>query len=631
MMKGKAISTMLDTIKQWFSGPNPLTARQWIFMPDLSRKRKKRLETLPGPLLCVTPSKPKSPLPSGLQWQPLAESTTPPAGLYATARQLVDAQISAIKAYLPDFFKNPELQLDYEPAYKLNRQQNLAISGLAFLTRCFESFPAEALASADLKHAPSNALPLILDSPIAPALLDDGELARHHMPAFATIFSTVTPLHPQDFKKRRVLLKVPTFAKPTVLLVMSAPVHFELARAAVENLEKSHQVVIYFANQDKLDPALRQKLSQRYFTIDAHTLLPDERLIKGACGYFNLRLRQIANLPIPPTLREALNGELDRVSDTIHILCLLETVLGRIQPVAVMGCMEKNRMSMAFKTLQSRYNYKLLNFQHGIMPLTHNMDWLQFDRFFVWNPLTRNVILKDGYPRPESLAVVGNPFWEQSEGVNQAPRSAKAQEILAWRGDSQLIGAYTQYAGDYLTHDSRKNYLKALFAYLEARPNLKLLIKKHPLETDQLAENMLAQSHLQDRVMLCAGKSLDLWESFGLIQFSTTICSTTLLDSLKVNVPAVALDFTDIIANIGYGYDQEPGITIIRDPETVTAILDGLLEQTSQNSVQTEQPALQSSTQSLVYPDLPGTYAQRIQQSLVELGLLSATEPESTP
>lgn len=630
-MKGKIINTMLETIKQWLSGPSTET-RQWVFMPGWGRKRRKRLESLTGPLTCVVPEKSKSPLPNRMAWQQLPESTTPPRNLYATARQLVDNQTASILTYLPNFFKNTDLNLDYEATYRMNRQQVLATIGLPFLARCFEGryFDSSIEQSAnestgDIEtenKAQPTPPPLILDSPIAPALLGFGELAQHGMPEFSAIFSVPTPLNSQDFKKGRTPLQIPKFTKPTVLLVMSAPVHYELARAALENLENDYQIVIYFANPTKLSSTLRQDLSQRHFTIDANTLMPDDGLIQWACRYFNRNLQQIANLPVPATLREALSAELDLVGDTVRIMTLLETVLTHIRPVAVLGCMEKNRMSVAFKTLQARYGYKLLNFQHGIMPLTRNMDWLQFDRFFVWNPLTNNVIRQDGYPHPESLAVVGNPFWEQRVEDNKKVQSAKVQEILTWRGDSPLIGAYTQYAGDYLTHDSRRNYLKSLFAYLEARPAVKLLIKKHPLETDHLAEEMLAQTQLQNRVKLCTGRELDLWESFTLIQFSTTICSTTLLDSLRVNVPAVALDFTDIIANIGYGYDQEPGITIIREPQAVPAMLDALLANITSNS---QSDSLQSSTpSSLVYPELPGTYAQRIRQHLVELDLLSA-------
>jgi hypothetical protein len=199
--------------------------------------------------------------------------------------------------------------------------------------------------------------------------------------------------------------------------------------------------------------------------------------------------------------------------------------------------------------------------------------------------------------------------------------SAKGQEIVAWRGDSFLLGAYTQHGGDYLTHEVRRKYLKALFAYLEAKPQVKLLIKKHPLETDQMAETMLAQTQLQDRVLICAGRELNLWESFQLIQLSTTICSTTLFDSLKVNVPSVALDFTDIIADIGYGYEDVPGVNIIRDPQAVTAVLDTYLQ--PQSPVLPMDEAA-NSLASLVYPELPGTYAERVQQELAQIGLLPA-------
>jgi len=622
-MKGNPISSMLNTIKQWLSGPVP-TVRQRVYMRELSRKRKKRLASLSEPLLCITVKQSKSKLPANAQWQLLPESTTPPQAIYAKARRLIDDQTDTIKAYLPDFFKNAELQLDYEPIHKMNRQQMLAITGLPFLSSCFESF-VNAQATANLASASEATLaalkPIIMDSPITPGLLSEKMLAEQQFPAFTALFSPVDPLSPQDFKRRRSALKTPAFDKPTVLLVMSAPVHFKLAQAALETLANAYTVVIYFASAEKVDAELRQTLSQQYFTIDGSTLMPDERLIRNACNYFNRRMLQIANLEVPATLREALLSELDQMGNTIHIMCLLETVLTHIRPVAVMGCMEKNRMSIAFKMLRERYKFKLMNFQHGIMPLTHNMDWQHFDRFFVWNPLTRNVLLKDGYAHPDSIAIVGNPFWANTQKANQSALSPKAQEIADWRGDSLMIGAYTQYASGYVTPELRRTYLKA-------HPHVKLLIKKHPLETDHLVEEMLAQTQLQERVMLCAGRELDLWESFSLIDFSTTICSTALLDSLQVKVPAMALDFTDIIADIGYGYEEEPGITIIRQPQDIAPLFDQLLTRNTQRetSVQTTPD---TAAPSLVYPNLPGTYAERIQQSLMELGLLQASSPDS--
>jgi hypothetical protein len=621
MIKSTAISSLLETMKQWLSGSKPVIC-QHVFAPDLNRKRKQRLEAMNGPMLCITPQKPKSSSIARIQWQPLPESTKPPKQLYAIAREIIDAQSTAIKNYLPDFFRNTELQVDYEPAYRINRQQTLAITGLNFLSRCFEMVTHQGGSTSP------HTKPIILDSPIIPALLSDEVIARFDLPLFTPLFSAATPLSAEDFKKRRTALKTPKFDKPTVMLVMSAPVHYDLAKPALEHLAQDYTIVVYFANPDKLEPALRQKLAQQYFTIDAHDLLPDERLIRSACNYFNRRLQQIATLPVPVTLRDALTSELDRLTDTIHILCLLETVLTHIQPVAIMGCLEKNRMSAAFQSLQARYGFKLLNFQHGTMPLTHNMDWQKFDRFFVWNPLSRNVVLKDGYAYPESIAVVGNPFWEQQGHVDPKPLSVKAQEIIAWRGDSPLIGAYSQYAGDYLTPQACRNYLKALFEYLAARPQVKLLIKRHPLESDQLIAEMLAQTNLQDRVIVCTGRELDLWESFALIRFSTTICSTTLLDSLKVNVPAVALDFTGIIADIGYGYEEVEGITIIQEPEAVAPIFDELLIRSQNPDTSASFPGNQ---QSLVYPALPGSYSECVRRHLVDLGLLPAQTIPSQP
>ena len=534
---------MLQTIfrftKQWLVGPSK-ESPILVFTPELTRKPRKRLkalaETLKGPVVCVTPKKPKRLWFSQFQWQPLAESPAPPTKLYGTARALVNAQNVAIKTHLPEFFQNQELQIDYEPAYLLNRQQILAITGLAFLSRCMANQSFQIGQSETKSANVSEPLPVMLDGPIAPVLIREGVLKEFGISNFTAVFSPAKSMQSSEFKRGCTPLNVPTFSKPTVLLVMSAPVHYELAQAALESLESKYEIVLYFANFAQIPAEQRQKLSQRYFTVDSNALQSEERLIEGACQYFNQRLKQVRSLPISQLEQEALCAELDRLRDTIHIFNLLETLLLKIQPVAVLGCFEKNRMGVVFKTLQSRYAFKLLNFQHGIMPQTHNMDLFQFDRFFIWNPLTRNVVLKDGYGWPESLAVVGNPFWEQNAAADQAVMSAKGQKIMAWRGDSPLLGAYTQYAGDYLTHEVRENYLKALFAYLEARPQVKMLIKKHPLETDQLAEAMLAQTQLQDRVFICAGRELDLWESFQLIQLSTTICSTTLLDSLKVNV-----------------------------------------------------------------------------------------------
>jgi hypothetical protein len=617
--EGFNLSDMLKTLKVWLSWPHRMPSQK-VYMPAWNRRRKKKLDAAKETFLCVCPTKPRKKMPAGYAWQYLPESAAPPLQLYGVARQLVDSQVSAILAYVPDFFKNPELNIDYEPIYKINRQQKLAVSGLPFLSRCLEDHRRAVAQCAPDKLTDETDLPLILDPPLDPMLLKDGELEQHHLSAFSVLFSAQEPLHPDDFKKRGQPLKPPNFNQPTVLVVLSAPVHYELMRTALELLETQATPVIYLARPDKLDAVLKQSLAQRYFTIDADTLLPEETLILGACSYFNLRLLQIASLPVPPTLQASLMAELDWVLDNMQLMLLLETVLANIKPIAVLGCMEKNRMSVAFETLQARYGYKTLNFQHGTMPMTRNMDWLRFDRFFVWNPLTCNVLLQDGYRLPETLAVTGNQAWEQSSDTEKVTKlSSKGSEILAWRGNDPLIGAYTQYSGDFLTAEVRQNYLKSLFAYLEDRPTIKLLIKKHPLETDRLAEEMLARSGLQDRVMLCAGRELDLWESFTLIHLCTSICSGALLDSRRVNVPAAALDFTAIIDQLGYGYEQEPGVLIVREPEAVTTALDALLQSPLSSEMEGKLPV---ETESLVFPKLSGTYAERIRRELVALNLL---------
>ena len=81
----------------------------------------------------------------------------------------------------------------------------------------------------------------------------------------------------------------------------------------------------------------------------------------------------------------------------------LESIIHHTRPKIVVACMEKDARSIMLAEIRKKYPVTLINLQHGAIPPTGTLDMFTFDRFLVWNNLTRDKVIEDGYQAEASI------------------------------------------------------------------------------------------------------------------------------------------------------------------------------------------------------------------------------------
>ncbi|MBY0403670.1 MAG: hypothetical protein K2X66_07200, partial [Cyanobacteria bacterium] len=257
------------------------------------------------------------------------------------------------------------------------------------------------------------------------------------------------------------------------------------------------------------------------------------------------------------------------------------------------------------------------NFQHGNMNPIASFYLFQFDLYFIWNEISKKVLLKDGYSNPSGLEIVGSPFLDNMviEKNNYVPR-VLFQELQEWKGNDKLITAYSTFQATHLTIQNKIQFMESLIHFLKQRPHLKLLIKKHPYELDDSIATYLeaqyeASPALRNQIRLFNASEISLLESLLLSNLVTSICSTVLQEALYLKIPAVALDFENIHELIGL--EERFVYPVVTDPSRVKEKLNQYLtEDDSLNSF----PGFKPERFELLFPTFTKTYEERIQSVL---------------
>lgn len=541
--------------------------------------------------------------------------------IYRCARTQADYYSERIKKLLPDFFLDAASELDLENIYKYTTQFKLAIREITFIQQCMDiarQTQADKMTFCDINFVDAFS-----------ALLKDAIFSNVETPPFhlrisnnTNIVLSTETLRPEFQSGRKQLPDScgkradETSGKSAVLALLGADVQYSLIKDALEAMAQDHQVFILLTKKAKLTAERMQELESKYTIVRHSDFIPSDEVLENISLFFNTRAQQIKNSLASKDIQNFLHLQLIHVLSSLKFIASIEALIQDLQPAYILGCLEKNAYGPVFSELKKKYNYHVINFQHGIMPHTWSLDRFDFDTFFIWNPLARQTILNEGYGHEASLKMVGNPSWEGlSNKKSQISQPALYQEILDWKGSSPLLGAYTQHQGDYLTRSARECYIQALLHYLEEFPTVKLLIKKHPSEKDCLVEDAVAKTCFQDRVRIFTAQDLPLWDSFQLVDLVTSICSTVLIDALLVQAPVLALDFENIIGRIGYGFDQ--AIPVIQDSKKASAAISQIL--LPNHAAENNGLNMNPDNQELIYPSLSGSYAQRVHDALQEL------------
>ena len=256
--------------------------------------------------------------------------------------------------------------------------------------------------------------------------------------------------------------------------------------------------------------------------------MPDNHRLRQVIQHVEQLLEAIGRLPRKQDQNFCLS-QLDLLLEICRKLLVFEAALQQLKPHTLMGCLEFNLYGVLASLFKEQYRYQLINIQHGIVAPTWTLDGLCFDQYLIWNAKTADVILQEDYSHPASLRIVGNPKWEALERlIRHGTPSDEYLKLMKWKGDAPLIGAYTQYIRGYSTQLSKQTYIQALIQYLKNHPDVKLLIKKHPLETDSLVDEWITASGLTDRIRVYNATELPLWELLKAVDLVTSIFSAML-------------------------------------------------------------------------------------------------------
>ncbi len=305
--------------------------------------------------------------------------------------------------------------------------------------------------------------------------------------------------------------------------------------------------------------------------------------------------------------------QLKRLLAITKTFLILEALIQTTQPAVVMGCLESNVFGPLTTELKKQYPFHLFNFQHGNKFLTQTLQYMLFDRYFLWNSSTRDIVLQDGYSKPDSLVIIGNPKYEQmQQQISTQPTSVNFKALTQWKGQSRLIGVYSQYLKGSLTHQVKHAFLNAIFNYLRHDQSVRLIIRKHPSEKDTIIQQLIASFEYKDRILIQEATDLPLLESFKAVDLVTSVYSTVLMDALAVGVQAVAMDFNGILSRQASSLYE--AMTVVTRPEDVNPTLKYVLYGEGAVPGSVHQGNLTSRGE--IFPHFQDTYKERFCSAL---------------
>lgn len=497
--------------------------------------------------------------------------------IYETARQAADYVAETIRELSPDFFDLPD-PVDWERIFRY--QQTIRL-GKSMVAEALSVLKQEGYAP-NVRAGETNELlnPVLFpfwqryfSTDTLTWLLKANPVPLPFKARWCSQIQLLLRLR-RSFKKSAKTVLCPA-DKPTVLVFLSAPVHYTLLRRILHRLEQRYDIYLV------LTGALAGAKDRRAL-LDSFPEISQDRLLslrsmevsgntrKLLFHHFNALNAQLFQLP--ESTRGFAGIQIRKLLDLAIQNAFVSSLLEQTRPVGIIGCMERSSLSPMLQEHRRRFGYKLINVQHGLMYQSKLADQYHFDAMLVWNDLSRQVLLQDGYPVSASLKVTGNPLWESDKLPTSSP---VLDELRRWKNGRKLIAVYTQYTGDYTQPAERRKLLRTLLAHLEQNPEDCLLIKKHPLEHDTLVEDTLGAWLENGRIRVFSGGQVSLQESLALADLAVSISSTALLDALRYDVPSLAIDEVDATTHCGF-FPLSPPFPVARSRDEALHLLNHL-------------------------------------------------------
>lgn len=318
-----------------------------------------------------------------------------------------------------------------------------------------------------------------------------------------------------------------------LLVVTGHPRHEQLLNPLIEAASAYRQTPVIF-NYGGYQPALNS-LFNHYPNINGQTL----------------RLES----PTAQSLIQCLSRTLTNLDDYSQDLWLLDHVITlaenfltaqtlcntMVNPKNIVGCFEKNSLGPILSHLCQTNNITLHNVEHGRIFDTRTLDLMAFDNFVVWDKDVATLARAEG--SPSHLSIIGNPD-EPGHCPTLDESNPEIQQLVKWLKGRKLILATTQSYRGYYTAKLKQQYLKTLFDYGQQRPDVCLLIRTHPAETDTMVADMIAKQPVNNRSRIRSQhpSTLSYKALLPLVNVVTSVYSTTVLEAVWYGVPSLAID-----------------------------------------------------------------------------------------
>ncbi|MCE3234613.1 MAG: hypothetical protein K0Q50_793 [Vampirovibrio sp.] len=536
--------------------------RRFLMTKPSSRALRLARQNWLGPIQCyypdnLTPAWKNIPFATRLIRQPLQIPLRP--NIYQVARRYADDILNDIERLLPDFFQIGDW--DFRFAFRFNLQFHIAYQGLPLVYSMLQeqSPPASALTLVDCHLTPDLVYRFAEDMGIGKP--------KYPLRSLSTLHSERLMRKLSQWKSQAISQEEETFSGGTLAVIPHSE-HLELLKPILGVLKEQEPVRL-------LNIHSKLRLSEQQFDGMTVQHLSGLRLgpqLEIALHHFKKLRDEVQRLPAKQ--RHFCYTQIDLLADLAEKFMSFEATIRRLQPDTVIGCLEFNLHGAFLSMLQKQSpGFRLMNLQHGIVAPTWTVDGLRFDDYFLWNKQTAKSLEQNGYPVGHRMHVIGNPKWEAlADQVASETTSAEYDKLLAWKGDAPLIGAYTQCLQGYSTVQIKKDYLLSLIGYLQYNPNAKLLIKRHPLETDDVVDTVVRASGCQDRIQVYESERLMHWEILKAVDIVTSVFSATLYESLYLQKPTLALDFDRVIETQQIPWPGE--CLTVTEPKSVNAALD---------------------------------------------------------